>query len=375
MRIDAGLLNDLSDGLLILDGEARIRFASRRAVQMLGCQEGEQVGNLMIERSVKSAIQGYTTLPVSLRVRPGPEGVGNTGEITALINPGSDPNEFVVLLHNVSEERLFITAWSNLLYFVHYFLGGKTTALHISVEKLRTALRGHPPEGEVGTAADELIHGVVDLSSTMDELLELADFGGADLLSERQRIAPVDLVQEAIREVSRSAARKSLWISKTGFDDPVPPVYGSHGWLRRALVAYLEYLVAECVPGTGLDVSLRYIGGHVVIAVRTLGESIGIHARDDLFVPFSEENLAETRKGVRLPHLGLALAKSVVVQHGGQVRIAATGGTVSLMMELPTDLPPHAGAETGFDQAMRYAQEMKALVLSRGNRVSGANSG
>jgi hypothetical protein len=375
MKFNPELLDDLTDGLLVLDGEARIRYASKRARQMLGRNEGDLVGNLMIERSVKSASQGYTVLPASIFVRLKPDELGNADEVFASLHKGAEPGEFALLLRNVSEEKLFTSAWSNLLYFVHTSLAGKNTELHIAVERMGAALGNLPPKGPVSTAAEELMFRAINLSSAMDEIVELADFSVTDLLSERQRIVPVDLVQEAIREINRSAARKRLWITKTGHSDPTPPIYGSHGWLRRALVAYLEYLVEGCAPGTGLDVSLRHIGEHVVIAVRSLGSSMDAHSRDNLFIPFSDENLTETQGGERLPHLGIALARSVVMQHGGQVRITASGSMMSLIMELPTALPAHDGTETGIGQAMRYAQEMKELVLSRGNRLANAKTG
>lgn len=366
MNFEHDALEALSDGVAEIDAEGRLLFLTAKAERILGQCLGEPVANPMLARAVESAARGYSTLPITLNFRQREDDEGNSDEIAVSLHHDA-AGRYVALLRNVSEERLFDTAWGNLLEFVRSVLAGRLAALDVAVAKVESALGTRPPNGSLVVAAEELAFRAHNVVSVLSDIIEQADFADADLRRDCQRVAPAELAEEALAEVGSLAGKRGLWLVKSGFESPLPPLYGSRGWLRRALVAHMAHFIERAESASGLEIKLKHIDEHVLFIVRGLGRGFAAAARDREFVPFADAAMSANAYGERLPRLGLTLARSVVELHGGKVRLEATRTTATLMMELPIKLPAQEES-AGIEQALRYARELKTLV--QGGRIT-----
>jgi len=362
MKLDIGAIEALAQGVAELDEQARLMFLNGSAARMLNQRIGDTIANPLIQRAVEAAAGGYAALPLAFPASMAADEHGNADEIAVSLHRGEAAGRYVVLLRNVAEERLFSNSLDNLMEFVQAVLAARMNALEVAIAGAESVLGARPPGDPLAAATEELAFRAHNVTSVLAELVELADFGSADLKRDSQRIAPADLANEALAEIERQASQRGIWLTRSGFEGHFPPIYGSRGWLRRALVAHLEHFVEVADSTSGIEVRLKHIEGHVLFIVRGLGRGFPAAVKGRV-LPFSGEAQRDNGSGERLPRLGRALARSVVERHGGRIRREASGSTASLMIEFPVRLPDTP--EPGLEQALRYAEEMKTLIKER----------
>lgn len=363
MKLDAGVIEALSEGVAELDAQARLLSMNAAAARMLDQRIGDTVVNSLIRRTVEAAAGGYASLPIAFMANRSPDDHGNADEIAVSLHRGEATGRYILLLRSVAEERLFSNSLDNLLEFVHSVLAARMNALEVAIAGTESALGSRAPGDPLAAAAEELVFRAYNVASVLAEIVELADFGSADLRRDCQRIAPADIADEALAEVAQQASQRGIWLTRSGFEARLTPIYGSRGWLRRALVAHLEHFVEAADSASGIEVKLKQIEGYLIFIVRGLGRGFPGAVKGQTSTPFSGEAQRENGQGERLPRLGLALARSVVERHGGRIRREASGSTATLMIEFPVRLPDTP--EPGLEQALRYAEELKTLIKER----------
>jgi signal transduction histidine kinase len=163
-------------------------------------------------------------------------------------------------------------------------------------------------------------------------LLARADSGSLALSSEELDLA--ELVDEAVEAVESVALVADVRV-KTELDGPVP-VLGDHGALGRVLRNLLDNAIRYSPPG-----------GEIVVGAAPTETGVRLEVVDegtgfpDAFVPrafdrFSQADDARSRPG--RTGLGLAIARTLVEAHGGQIAVEpGPGGLVRV--DLPTADP------------------------------------
>lgn len=363
MKLDIGAIEALSEGVAELDAQGRLLFLNANAARMLNQRLGDAVANPLIRRAIEAVTGGYDSLPLAFPANMEADEYGNADEMAVSLHQGEEAGRYVVLLRSVAEEKLFNASLENLLEFVQAVLGARLNALAVAVAGAESALRGRFSGDPLAAAAEELVFRAYNVTSALTGIVELADLGSADLRRDNQRISPVEIANEALAEIAHKASQRGLWLTRSGFDGQFPPLYGSRGWLRRALVAHLEHFVEAADSASGIEVKLKHIEGYVLFIVRGLGRGFPAAVKGQTCIPFAKEAQRDNGSGERLPRLGLVLARSIVERHGGKIKREASASTASLMIELPVRLPDTP--EPGLEQALRYAEELKTLIKER----------
>ena len=141
-------------------------------------------------------------------------------------------------------------------------------------------------------------------------------------------------------------------------------VYGSAVWLARALTEFVLHIVHAARGGSRIDLTLQASGNTMLLRSRDMGLFMTSHTRRTSQVPFYAGDGVKAAQ----PRIGLALARSIIEQHGGKVRIEDTNDSVDFVMELPAGAPDanHQKERGEFDgaleQAQRYAHDMARLM-------------
>jgi len=178
----------------------------------------------------------------------------------------------------------------------------------------------------------------------IDDLLDLSRVvtGRMQLTFETCELPPI--IESALDIVRPAADAKGVALV-THLAADVGPVLGAPDRLRQ-VVWNLAMNAIKFTPGGGrVDVTLRRAERHAEIVVADNGVGIGREALPHIFELFRQEDSSTTRRHGGLG-LGLALVKSLVELHGGEVEAesAGKGKGASFTVTLPLSAPGVDGA-------------------------------
>jgi len=152
-----------------------------------------------------------------------------------------------------------------------------------------------------------------------------------------RRIEPVDLKQVIERAVSLVRHRYELGsiALEQQYAEDMPLVPCDSNQMQQVALGLLVN-AAEAMPGGGrviVSAGLDGAGAHAVIRVRDSGPGIPAEVLPQIFEPFFTTKEDEHRTG-----LGLAVARSIVEQHGGTITAqsaAGSGAEFAILLPLP----------------------------------------
>jgi signal transduction histidine kinase len=166
------------------------------------------------------------------------------------------------------------------------------------------------------------------------------------------RVEAVDL-SALVRSIVRTFNEASLWSGAAPLEASIAAgvrVDGDRARLRRVVENLVGNAVKYSPQGTPVQVEVRATQEGAVLVVRDRGVGIPEDEVPHLFRLFYR---ASTARDVPGAGLGLASAKTVVEQHGGQIRVASTlgvGTTVVVLLPPPVHRPAARGAHDAWTQ-------------------------
>jgi two-component system OmpR family sensor kinase len=152
------------------------------------------------------------------------------------------------------------------------------------------------------------------MSRLVDDLLLLARLDDARPL-ERVPFALDDLVEQAVDAARVVEPGRPFQFEL--FERPLV-VEGDPGRLRQVLDNLLANVREHTPPGAPAYVSLRTEGGWAVLAVEDSGPGVSAEERELVFDRFFRPDVSRGRE-FGGAGLGLAIARSIVVAHGGEI--------------------------------------------------------
>jgi signal transduction histidine kinase len=365
------LFDSVHDGILLVGRDGGVKFASTEACRLLGVKRVESLPAPMLKH-LEGVIGNYLSLPDRFEYVAPESRDADSIEVTLLGSPvGSD---LVFVLHNATQAKLYQTTVDNVFHLINKELRYPMQDFLDTLGNILERLKEHDSEDAVisavaarardnGTALMAKMRKLIE----MTDLIELAPVVGSD------RIELKVLVEELLLAVKDRAGNQRQRIYLAGFEETLPPVYGSRPWLARALMEFLGNSLAHAKRGSAILVSARKNGSHVIFGVRNYGHALPAHLRERVFLPFYRAHSVDEQPGAGLG-LGLPLAKHVVEMHGGHVRIeGGEGGFTEFLLELPTGAPHLPTHELGLAQAERYARDLAQLMARAGRRQAAVN--
>jgi signal transduction histidine kinase len=183
-----------------------------------------------------------------------------------------------------------------------------------------------------------IIRSATSQAQLIDDLLDLSRVvtGRMHLTVEKCELPAV--IDGALDIVRPAAEAKGITLM-TAFAPDVGPVLCSPERLRQVLWNLATNAIKFTPPGGRVDVTLKRSGTHAEITVADNGVGISAEALPHVFELFRQEDSSSTRVHGGLG-LGLALVKSMVELHGGQVEAASAGkgkgASFTVMLPLAT---------------------------------------
>lgn len=153
----------------------------------------------------------------------------------------------------------------------------------------------------------------------IDDLLDLTRVGRKQLHLRRERIDPLDLINETARLCRGDSAKKRQEIVVEGSSGECM-VYVDRIRLQQVIWNLLRNAIRFTPEKGRITASCECIGDEVVLAVSDTGSGISKEQLPRIFVSFERHD--ETFSGLGL---GLSIAKSLVEAHGGRIEAESEG--------------------------------------------------
>ena len=249
----------------------------------------------------------------------------NLAQATQRFRPGEQPDP--VEERGPSDVRAVIAAYNALSLRVNAMLDEKDRMLGAIGHDLRTplmALRVRIESVEDDEDRNKMADTIEEMSRTLDDILSLARLGRpSEPPTEVDVSALVDAVVEDFRDLDKNVT----------FEEPPRLTMRLRpSLMRRAVRNLIENAVKY---GGGAEVFLKSEGKSVMIEVCDRGPGIPQESLDKVFDPFTrlEESRNRDTGGVGL---GLALARAIVREAGGEIVLAnREGGGLTATITLP----------------------------------------
>ncbi|MEE8471503.1 MAG: ATP-binding protein [Dehalococcoidia bacterium] len=219
------------------------------------------------------------------------------------------------------------------------------TPMLISSQTLASELE----EGPLLRLAKNVSRGACNLNSRIDELLDLAKGEIGMLRLKTNSLDMRQLLEEAIDDVAplASSRRQSLIAE---LPPSLPRVQADEVRLRQIVLNLLNNALKFTPEEGKVILRARVIDGSLIVEVEDTGAGIPEEKQRWLFEPYQQlEAGGERLSGLGL---GLALCKTLVELHGGQIWLeshAGKGSTFSFSLPLETAGRPAVTPETGED--------------------------
>lgn len=193
------------------------------------------------------------------------------------------------------------------------------------------------PEGPLLSLAKSLGRGASSLDGRVDELLDLAKIEVGMLRLNRKLVDPLALVQKVYEDMAPAIGKhgQSLTLNAPLL---LPKVYADEDRLRQVILNLLHNSSKFTPDGGQIILRTREQGGNLLVEVVDTGPGIADEEQHRLFEAYYQ--VESNGKRVSGLGLGLALCKSLVEMHGGQIWVKSRSGEGSTFgFSMPLEIP------------------------------------
>jgi two-component system OmpR family sensor kinase len=266
-----------------------------------------------IEETAAAIAGGDLSRRVPFEASPATE----VGRLTAALNGMLAQIEGAIAARSRSEERLrrFVADASHEL---------RTPLAGISGFAQLYRMGG----AEIDATMDRIERESLRLTGLVDDLLLLAqvDERGLEL-----RRAPMDLrtlAADALHDLRALDPTRSVRLTGVGTSaDPAPaPVDGDESRLRQVVSNLVGNAIAHTPPGTAVRIGVGTLAGDAVLEIADTGPGLPAEQAGLVFERFYRADTSRARDDGGGAGLGLAIAWSLVVAHGGVVELETSPG-------------------------------------------------
>jgi two-component system phosphate regulon sensor histidine kinase PhoR len=313
----AAIVQEMSDGLLIVDASGRVQLVNPAAENMFGLKRGESVGHTLAE-----VLRHHHFVELWQRCRDTGQTQNATLEIGArrlylqsVVTPlnQASPGSALMLFTNLTRQRHLETVRRDFISNISHELRTPLASLKALTETLQEGALEDPPAarrflGRMETEVDAL-------SQMVSELLELSRIESGRVPLQLQPTLPEDILKSAADRLRLQAERAGLKIS---IDCPpdLPEIQADETRLVQVMVNLMHNAIKFTPPGGSITVKAAQLPEEILFSVQDTG--VGIPASDlpRIFERFYKADRARSSGGTGL---GLAIARHTIELHDGKI--------------------------------------------------------
>lgn len=320
-RLMETVLETIGTGVLVVDGEQKVKRVNSAASRLLGGDPARLVESPLsslvpqelageVSRSIARVLEGRSThFERDLALF----GMRGRREVRFRVAPLAAPSGAVIILEDVTPlmQAQKVAAWGEVARKLAHEIKNPLTPIKLSAQRVRKAhLKSAPDFDRVLSESIEAIVSEVDaLQHLVDEFAQFA------------RLPPSRPVEGSLNAVVEAAlALYGTAYPQVSLDrklDPELPLLRLDGpQIKRVIINLVDNAIAALGEkgsieiGTAFDPSSR----RATLTVADSGPGVPPASRETIFAP----NFSTKRKG---SGLGLAIARRIVEDHGGEIRV------------------------------------------------------
>jgi two-component system, OmpR family, heavy metal sensor histidine kinase CusS len=200
------------------------------------------------------------------------------------------------------------------------------------------ALRKVRSEAEYRAALQKIQRESESMTHLIEDLLFLARADFDSSAGETGTVELEALIESVRLDLSPLAEAKGVTLSQRTAGHPLE-VLGSQSALRRMLVILLDNAIKYTPEGGAVSIHLEQHSGHATVTVQDTGIGIPEEARSQVFQRFFRVDPSRSKESGG-HGLGLAIAQTIVNQHGASIELhpASQGGSI-FAVSLPLRTP------------------------------------
>jgi two-component system phosphate regulon sensor histidine kinase PhoR len=311
------IFENLREGVLVVDAEEMVIAENRRARQMLGSLESAGVGSPFavvvrdhdlvdqLRRSRSAAVP--STAPIAYARS------GRAIEATVIPVIGERETFSVVVLRDVTDIRRLESIRREFVANVSHELRTPLASIRALADTLESGALDDPA---VAIDFVRRIIGEVDrLNALVEELLELGRAESGRLGLNREPVDPAVIVHSGVDRLRPQIERAGLSIDIT-LPDGLPLVVADRDRIERVIINLLHNAIKFTPAGGTISLSARETGEWVQFDIADTGQGIATEELPRVFERFYKADRSRRSDGAGL---GLAIAKHVVLAHGGEI--------------------------------------------------------
>lgn len=320
----SAVLDTMADGVVVIRSEGQLELLNRAAEELLQLTGQEAIGRRFMETVRDHELQRLVSQSLETRTQQHGEMelLHRHRYLTAVATPllrGGHAG-VLLMLHDLTGIRQVETTRREFVSNVSHELRTPLASIKAMVETLQD---GALEEPRVARDFVGRIHKEIDrLNSLVGDLLELSrlERGQTDL-----RLSPLDLsrLAEDVRGQFQAQAEAKGISLEVALPDGLPPIVGEPDRLRQVMVNLLDNALKFTPEGGRIKVSASDKGQAIEVSVTDTGIGIPAEHLPHIFERFYKVDRSRRDQGVGL---GLAIAKHIVLAHGGEVRVESQEG-------------------------------------------------
>ncbi len=318
------ILQNTINGILITDGEGRVRLINPAAERLLAADARTALGQTFAQVARNHRIIAVWERCFEQRLQQaGPVEVDARSlylQVVVVPLPGKEEGACLVILQDLSQTRRLQTARRDLVANVSHELRTPLASLKALTETLRDGALDDPPAAT--RFLDQLNGQVDDLTQIVDELVELTRIESGQV---PLRLAPVmvaDVVNAVLQRLAPQAERAGLVIASRIPAD-LPAILADRDRIGQVTTNLLHNAIKFTPRGGRVEVEAAVQASEVVVSVHDTGIGISAESLPRVFERFYKVDRSRTEGGTGL---GLAIAKHIVQAHGGRIWVESREG-------------------------------------------------
>ena len=338
--------DSMTDGLLLVDGRLKIKFANGAAAVYLRAKRerlvGQDCGDLLKDQKLAQAVQsvasGASHRSVTVELERKEEGGSGVLRFTVRQVRKGDSAAAMIVIEDVTQQRIADTARNNFVAQVAHELRTPLTNIRLYVE---TAIEDEKGDAaQVQNALNVINQESRRLERTVSEMLSVSEIEAGSLRLRHDDVHLDALLEETKTDFLEQAREKQITLDLS-LPPKIPQLQGDRDKIALAVHNLVGNGLKYTPRGGRVSVTLSVEKGKAAIEVADTG--IGIKP-EELDLVFDRFYRSKDERVTRITGtgLGLTLAREIARLHGGDVTLESQldkGSTFTLLLPL--------GAEEG----------------------------
>lgn len=327
------LINNLPFALITISTEGKIESVNPTAQRLLSYSSDQIVGhriNKVLPTLYSTGNLKKVTLDLLERTSEAPleteaeslEGEYVPVEISLTDFDSEGERTFVATMNDITERKRLELMKQNFYSMVSHDIRSPLASVGTLLELVLDGAGGTIPE-DAANKLQRAQKSCARLQQMVRHLLDLEKFSAGVVELEKSQFPAAELLLDSTQSFEGLGTEKGITIE---MDECEGEIDGDRDLLQRVVENFISNAMKYSPDGGKVQVRSRVKNGFVEVSVTDQGPGVPSQMRETVFEKFKQVNTSDRKRGFGL---GLAICKSIIEQHGGQIGVepAESGGS------------------------------------------------